>query len=341
MQLVFLRIIFLISVAALLCINFMPSQFHTVSPTLVHTKHQLTPEAAKFELDFKNHLILTSLIFIGINLLFVFWIALTRSIPYLPFRTPLNLCEHRINTFSHLYRWIELYSSLSILVLLFDEDFFLINVMMSYMENPFSYRPSFSPGLYRIKLPLKIISFILIFGCATSQVEHYFCISIILSFFSTFPRRCPWIPFLLILMANDIQLNPGPRGYHENFFSFMNWNLNSLPKNDFERIKLIEAHNSNFNYDIISLCETSLRESTDIPDPLMDGYTFYPANHPEDSARGGVGLLYKDTLPLTLRHDLAFSESIVAEFTFGRKFFLPFYIVSLQIKQTQLNSNNS
>ena len=99
----------------------------------------------------------------------------------------------------------------------------------------------------------------------------------------------------------------------------MNWNLNSLSKNEFERIKLIEAHNSNFNYDIISFCETCLKDSTEIPDPLMDGYTFHPANHPDDTARGGVGLLYKDTLPLTLRHDLAFSESIVAELNFGRK----------------------
>ena len=100
----------------------------------------------------------------------------------------------------------------------------------------------------------------------------------------------------------------------------MNWNLNSLPKNDFERINLLEEHNfNNFNYDIISLCETCLKDSIEIPDPLMDEYTFYPANHPDNTARGGVGLLYKNTLPLTIRHDLAFSESIVAEINFGRK----------------------
>ena len=99
----------------------------------------------------------------------------------------------------------------------------------------------------------------------------------------------------------------------------MNWNLNSLPKNDFERINLLEAHNSNFNYDIISLCETCFKDCIEIPDPLMDEYTFYPANHPDNTARGGVGLLYKNTLPLTIRHDLAFSESIVAEIKFARK----------------------
>ena len=99
----------------------------------------------------------------------------------------------------------------------------------------------------------------------------------------------------------------------------MNWNLNSLPKNEFERIKLIEAHNSIFNYDIISLCETCLKDSIDIPDPIMKDYSFFPANHPDDTARGGVGLLYKNTLPLIIRHDLLFSECIVAELKFGRK----------------------
>ena len=33
--------------------------------------------------------------------------------------------------------------------------------------------------------------------------------------------------------------------------------LNSLTKDNFIRLNLLEAHNSLFNYDIISLCETS------------------------------------------------------------------------------------
>ena len=35
---------------------------------------------------------------------------------------------------------------------------------------------------------------------------------------------------------------------------------------------MIEAHNSIFNYDLISLCETSLRESIEIPDSLLNEY---------------------------------------------------------------------
>ena len=33
--------------------------------------------------------------------------------------------------------------------------------------------------------------------------------------------------------------------------------LNSLTKDNFIRLNLLEAHNSFFNYDIISLCETT------------------------------------------------------------------------------------
>jgi len=62
---------------------------------------------------------------------------------------------------------------------------------------------------------------------------------------------------LLILLSNDIELNPGDH-YPRDFLNFMNWNLTSLVKINFERFQLIEAHNSLYNYDLISLCETNL-----------------------------------------------------------------------------------
>ena len=38
-----------------------------------------------------------------------------------------------------------------------------------------------------------------------------------------------------------------------------------------------------------------------------------------DTRRGGVGLFYKNDLPIKIRSDLAFDETIVAELKFGRK----------------------
>ena len=102
----------------------------------------------------------------------------------------------------------------------------------------------------------------------------------------------PWLPGFLIILANDIHVNPGPH-YQNNFFTFMTWNVNSLAKNDFERVQLIEAHNSLFNYDLISICETALDDSIELPDPLLNEYTFISSNNPNNTKHGGVGLFIK------------------------------------------------
>ena len=97
----------------------------------------------------------------------------------------------------------------------------------------------------------------------------------------------------------------------------MSWNLNSLAKDNFQRIRLIEAHNALFNYDLISICETSLNDS--IPETLINDYTFVPANNPSNVRHGGVGLFFKNSLPVIVRDDLSFDESIVIEIKFGCK----------------------
>ena len=47
--------------------------------------------------------------------------------------------------------------------------------------------------------------------------------------------------------------------------------------------------------------------------------TLVPVNNPANTRRGGVGLFYKNSLPVVIRNDLSFEESIVAELKFGRK----------------------
>ena len=73
------------------------------------------------------------------------------------------------------------------------------------------------------------------------------------------------------------------------------------------------------NYDLISICETSLNDSVKLPDTLLNDYTFEPANHPANTRRGGVGLFFKNSLPVVIQKDLSFDESIVVELKFGRK----------------------
>ena len=94
--------------------------------------------------------------------------------------------------------------------------------------------------------------------------------------------------FLLLILSNDIELNPGLNNNH--YFTFMNWNCNSLAKENFQRMKFIEAQNSIFNYDIISLCETSLNNQVTLPDPesyLNNEYTFISVNKPDNTRHGG------------------------------------------------------
>ena len=80
-----------------------------------------------------------------------------------------------------------------------------------------------------------------------------------------------------------------------------------------------KAHNSIFNYDLISICETSLNDSVELPDTLLNDYTFVPANNPANIRNDGVGLFFKNSLPVIIRTDLSFDKSIVVELKFGRK----------------------
>ena len=99
----------------------------------------------------------------------------------------------------------------------------------------------------------------------------------------------------------------------------MSWNLNSIVKDNFHHVSLIEAHNSIFHYDLISICETCLNDSAELPETLLDKYTFVHVNNPANTRRGGVGLFYKNYRPVVIRNDLSFDESIVVELKFGRK----------------------
>ena len=82
---------------------------------------------------------------------------------------------------------------------------------------------------------------------------------------------------------------------------------------------MLEANNTIFDYDIISLCETSLTNETVDKVPVIEGYTFLSANRPSNIARGGVGIFYKNSLPLIVRPDLSFDESLVVEVKLQRK----------------------
>ena len=138
--------------------------------------------------------------------------------------------------------------------------------------------------------------------CLYSKIHRTCFFSYFLSTLLSIPCATLWYFQLVIYLSNDISKIPGPQ-FHNNFFNFMSWNLNSIAKDNFHRVSLIEAHNSIFHYDLISIYETCLNDSVELPETLL----------------GGAGLFYKNSLPVVIRNDLSFDESIVVELKFGRK----------------------
>ena len=70
---------------------------------------------------------------------------------------------------------------------------------------------------------------------------------------------------LYYLLSPDIKTRSGPG---DSFYTFCNWDINTLNKHDFQRNTLLEAR----NYDNIFLCETSSNEDTQVPENFLGGF---------------------------------------------------------------------
>ena len=63
----------------------------------------------------------------------------------------------------------------------------------------------------------------------------------------------------------------------------------TLSKDYFQRVSHIEAHNSLFNFDMVSLCEISLNDTTSIPQKLIDNlYVIIQGGHQTWKCPGDV-----------------------------------------------------
>ena len=109
-----------------------------------------------------------------------------------------------------------------------------------------------------------------------------------------------WTAYTYTLLSGDIEINPGP---DKATFSFCSWNLNSICAHDFMRISLLEVYNAIHDYDLIAIVETHLNDTVDEAKLTLDGYSLIIRNHPLNLKRGGVGLYYKESLPIKQRHD--------------------------------------
>ena len=269
-------------------------------------------------------------------------ISLARKMRFVKFSTNLNIMPTRCKSSTDWTYPLILLIILLLFVFLFDPYFIVfvateVPTNLLYIKQIFSFlyciikitydiMSSFIGLMLRLisNLPILIFKvfiqiFVLSYSVPTShkittksnifEITFFAC-----SLFQYYPI---WLTLTKIILSNDIETNPGDLS--NGFFTFCNWNINSLAKDDFYRINLIEALNSTCNYDIISLCETSLNNTVTLPDVMLENYTFIPRNNPLNTKHGGVGVFYKNTLPVKVRNDLSFDETIVLELKFGRK----------------------
>ena len=200
-----------------------------------------------------------------------------------------------------------------------------IIIIFISLNSSFNYDPVIRCSLKFSKLVSKtvfIVSSFYMFSIAHSQSCYILSLLVLQICCHSLRNNVPhwlqiihWLLIILILLLNDIQLNSGPTSENE-LLKFMTWNL---AKDNFQRLNLIEATNSIFDYDLISINETSLNDTVELPETLLDDYTFVLANNTANTRHGGVGLFYKNSLPVIVRNDLSFDESIVVELKFVRK----------------------
>ena len=284
-----------------------PSSPSLPTPTTIKIKITITPKFGFGTLTWIR-LIISSVVFVIWNLHILSLLSkFFHSVSYSP---SLNIIFHKKHASNHCH--ISLHFSAIMSLLLLDPLEYL-NVLPSiFLITDASDFPSIN--LQWLSRSLKVHTFnansVVFLATSFSQATHILCIFVLTLFYTRHFRKITlWYFALILLLSADIEKNPGPNSFTSNYLTFMNWNLNSLAKDNFSKTHLIEAHNSIYNYDIISLCETSLTEETTPQVPNMEGYTYEPANHPDDTPRGGVGVYFKDSLPVVVRRDLSFNES--------------------------------
>ena len=180
---------------------------------------------------------------------------------FIPYNTRLNTLTGSSQKQRHDIVYFFLF--LMVYFLIFD-FFFVIFLPSEYFKTELHIRRITKKINFLVKLLHRIISYSALHACVHLG---YAGLASIYQF--PFETLAVWIFLMRLALCPDIHPNPGPsysNHFTGGFLSFCNWNLNTLSKDDFSRITLLEAHNTEHNYDIISLCETCLDDKAQVPE---------------------------------------------------------------------------
>ena len=159
--------------------------------------------------------------FFMVLILFASVSRLTGKVRFVPFNTNLST----MRKFS-VGKKIESYLFLILLGFLISDTPYDINVAMLF-NIPLNLYPIATKILGLCK-PLSracpFITSLYLLATAVCPASHLLCLIIIFITCTYVSRKVPvWVSLLLVLLSNDIEINPGPGlSYHENFFTFMN-----------------------------------------------------------------------------------------------------------------------
>ena len=126
---------------------------------------------------------------------------------------------------------------------------------------------------------------------------------------------------LTLFTWGDAELNPGSKNTKSYYFSLSHWNLNIRPAHDFSKLSLIEAYNTQHNFDMIYLSGTYLDSSysDDSTQLNLKDFTLIRADNPHNCKRGGVSIFFKVHLAVRPVSPLNLNESLKLEIDIQNK----------------------
>ena len=120
---------------------------------------------------------------------------------------------------------------------------------------------------------------------------------------------------MLLLQHGNIETNSGPQKEKNKNLSCCHWNVNSLLAHNLSKLSQLEAYDSVYKHDLIYISETFFDPSIQEGDKniQLDDYNLLRADHLSNSKRGGVCIVYKETLGICIVKSLSFNECIIYE----------------------------
>ena len=162
------------------------------------------------------------------------------TIRFTNFRTDLSFKP--ITKTKHKYSLLTLMLSIFFWILLNEHNETWYSLLLILLDTNF--RLNFRLSTQLTHMLNRVFSFVTTYTFYLAITPTYIlCIFVFQNSCCYITKNSPeWLHVFLIILSNDIHQNPGPIA--NSFFTFMNWNVNSIAKDNFHCLKLLWATTS-------------------------------------------------------------------------------------------------